>query len=103
MMFEVVRKLIEDVNDTQKEAIFKAYLNPERTCIKSWPSSHKKACVLMQWVGSFFSEEIIYSEKEVNMIMKSLFPDFVMLRRMSVDIGLLSRDLSGSSYQKRNP
>jgi hypothetical protein len=39
----------------------------------------------------------------VNMIMKSLFPDFVMLRRMSVDIGLLSRDLSGSSYQKRNP
>jgi hypothetical protein len=103
MMFEVVRNLLEDVDEHQREAIYKAYLNPERTHIKSWPATHKKACVIMEWVGTFFKEDMNYSEKEVNAILKTLFPDFVMLRRLAVDIGLLSRDLSGSSYKKRNP
>lgn len=101
MMFEVVRNLIEDVNQEQKEAIYKAYLNPERTHIKSWPASHKKACIIMEWVGTFFKEDVVYSEKEVNAILKTIFPDFVMIRRMAVDIGLLSREPSGATYRKR--
>jgi len=101
MMFEVVESLLKDVDEKQTELIYQSFLNPERTHIKTWPASHKKACVLMRWVGTFFKEGVHYSEKEVNAILKTLFPDFVMLRRMAVDIGLLTRDISGTTYQKR--
>lgn len=100
MMFETVQQLISDVSHEQEEAIFKAFLNSTQSAILQWPSSHKKACVLMRWVAQFFEYEKVYTESEVNAICKSLYHDYVRLRRMCVDVGILHRDIAGSKYMK---
>jgi len=39
-----------------------------------------------------------YTEKEVNQILESVYPDFVTLRRYLIEYGFLDRTADGSKY-----
>jgi len=63
------------------------------------PAKHKKLFVILRWLATFFESDRLYSEAEVNEILKGVYAeDFVSLRRDLVDTGHLRRERSGGTY-----
>jgi biotin operon repressor len=63
------------------------------------PTKQKKTIVILRWLATLFKPETLYSEAEVNLILKAVYAeDFVSLRRDLVDFGYLRRERGGGKY-----
>jgi hypothetical protein len=63
------------------------------------PSKQKKLLVVLRWLATLFEPDRLYTEPEVNAILKAVYePDFVGLRRDLVDFGYLRRERGGGKY-----
>jgi len=62
------------------------------------PRKHTKLIVVLEWLVSFFKKDHIYTESEINEVLKARYEDFSGLRRDLVDMKYLRRDRSGSKY-----
>lgn len=65
------------------------------------PSKQKKLNAVLRWLSTLFAPDRLYSEADVNEILKSKYEqDFVSLRRDLVDLGYLRREKGGGTYWK---
>jgi biotin operon repressor len=63
------------------------------------PSKQKKTLVIIRWLATLFQPERLYSEPEVNEVIKAVYAvDYVSLRRDLVDLGYLRRERGGGKY-----
>lgn len=63
------------------------------------PTKLKQTKVILRWLVTLFETDKLYSEKEVNEIIKSVHKDdFVTLRRELIDFGWLRRSKDGTQY-----
>ena len=63
------------------------------------PAKLKKMQVIIRWLATLFEPERLYSEAEVNVVLKVVYAeDFVSLRRDLVDMGYLRRERGGGKY-----
>jgi predicted transcriptional regulator len=63
------------------------------------PPKQKKLLVVLRWVASLFQADTLYTEPEVNAILKGIYEqDYVTLRRDLVDFGYLRRERGGGKY-----
>ncbi|BAY12937.1 DUF2087 domain-containing protein [Calothrix sp. NIES-2098] len=60
--------------------------------LKEIPASRKKRLVILKWLVSKFEEQIQYSERSVNEILKRYHPDYATLRRELIDNQLMQRE-----------
>jgi hypothetical protein len=88
------------VPDNYKEVISQ-FLDDEQR-IKSWPAKKDRKIAVLYYLSEKFEEEVKYTEKEVNEIIKRWhnFEDFFLLRRGLVDMKFLLRARDGSVYWK---
>ena len=66
------------------------------------PKKKKNKQLIFDQIIEKFQYNNDYSEKEVNDILKEIYPDFAILRRYLVDWKLLERDKYGNTYRKIN-
>ncbi len=68
--------------------------------VSSWPSKKSRQLLVLEYLSRFFEKEKIYSEAEINQILKThhTFSDWPLLRRELVERGFLSRDKNGYQY-----
>ncbi|EGP4915401.1 DUF2087 domain-containing protein [Enterococcus faecium] len=69
--------------------------------LKQIPKKEKYKLLVFDFLHSKFDFDKEYSEKEINNILKKIYPDFAILRRFLVDYGYLSRENDGSIYIKK--
>lgn len=63
------------------------------------PSKQKKLAVVLRWLATYFEADKLYTEKDVNGILKAIYEkDYVGLRRDLVDFGYLRRERDGTKY-----
>ena len=63
------------------------------------PNKQKKTLVVLRWLATRFEPGRMYSEPEVNAIIKEIFPaDIASLRRDLIDFGYLRREKGGGKY-----
>ncbi len=62
------------------------------------PAQASKLRVVLDHVVTAFEPGAQYTEKEVNTILRAIYPDVASLRRALVDAGLLNRESDGSRY-----
>jgi len=63
------------------------------------PSKRGKLLVILRWLATLFQPDTLYSEAEVNDLIKSVHAeDYVGLRRDLVDWGYLRRERGGGKY-----
>jgi predicted transcriptional regulator len=63
------------------------------------PTKQKKTMVILRWLATLFLPDRLYSEQEVNALLKGVYAeDFVSLRRDLVDFGYLRRERGGGKY-----
>jgi hypothetical protein len=63
------------------------------------PTGPKKTAVILRWLATLFEPNRLYSEPEVNAVIKTAYADdYVSLRRDLVDFGYLRRERGGGKY-----
>jgi hypothetical protein len=88
--------------DAEKRKVLKTCLNPDGS-IKQLPTQPAKLRVILDYLINAFMPEVVYTEKEVNLILKRFNADVSGLRRDLVDAGMLKRERDGSKYWRETP
>ncbi|MCL1948507.1 MAG: DUF2087 domain-containing protein [Turicibacter sp.] len=66
--------------------------------LKAFPRKDKKKIVILMELAKQFEAGRKYAEKEVNAILKAIYPDFVTLRRALIEYGFMESTDNGSEY-----
>ena len=69
--------------------------------IRSLPRREGRKRIVLKVLVKNFIRNKIYSEEEVDAVIKKYFDDFGMVRRELVELGLMERDPSGRKYKVR--
>lgn len=87
--------ITEEENTKILSAYFKQGLNGP---LELFPLKEKKRVAILRHVLKNFEMNRSYSEKEVNAILKPVYDDYVLLRRLFIEYGFMDRTRDGSSY-----
>lgn len=95
-------KMVDDrynITTEENEKQLKKYF-PEGTDgpIKTFEVKEKHKLIILREIAKRFKSGQIYSEKEVNEILKTAYHDYVTLRRYMIEYGFLERKPDGSQY-----
>jgi hypothetical protein len=63
-----------------------------------FPRKEKRKAAILKHISKRFVPHRTYTEKEVNEQLKSVFHDYVTLRRYLIEYGFLDRKADGSQY-----
>lgn len=86
--------------EDEKLKVFDAFLlSRDPLKLKAIPRKEKYKLLLLQEIIQLFQPGRIYSEAEVNQILKAVYQDYAAIRRYLIDYGFLTRTTDGSSYQ----
>lgn len=66
--------------------------------IETIPSKEKKKLIVLQHIVKRFEQGKVYTEKEVNDLLKAVHIDFVSLRRHLIEYGFMERSKDGAVY-----
>jgi hypothetical protein len=67
--------------------------------VTNLPNKLKKTVVILRWVATMFEPGKVYTEPEVNTILKEVYAwDYVSLRRDLIVMGYLEREPGGGKY-----
>jgi hypothetical protein len=73
-------------------------LSKDPLILKTIPAKEKKKYILLCIIIHQFTKDRIYTEKEVNLILKPIAEDYVLIRRYLIDYKFLSRTTDGKEY-----
>lgn len=86
-----------NITDKEKKNIIENYMN-ENGGLKSYPSKEKKKIIVLEEIVKNFSRGKMYSEKELNRILKRIYEDYATIRRALIEYGFIERTNDCSSY-----
>ena len=66
------------------------------------PSKEKRKIIVLQHILKRFEPNIIYSELEINDVLKSIYDDFATMRRYLIEYGFMDRSKDCSKYWIKN-
>ncbi|MDN6747228.1 MAG: DUF2087 domain-containing protein [Brevibacterium sp.] len=69
----------------------------------SIPTKRKALVVILREILTTFETETVYSEKEINAVLRLFHPDFARLRRELIDYGYLDRNAHTGQYWVNSP
>ncbi|MFE0565820.1 DUF2087 domain-containing protein [Priestia megaterium] len=84
------------ISEEEIKKVLNIYFKEER--LIQIPKKEKKRVIILLYISRKFQKNTYYTEKEVNEILKSVFEDFVMIRRYLIDYKLLNRNKEGTKY-----
>lgn len=82
--------------DDESRKVLVDYTSGQR--LKSIPTKLKKLQVVLAWLATRFETERLYSEAEVNAILREHHEDYARLRRELIEAGYLARERDGRHY-----
>ncbi|MGX9136351.1 DUF2087 domain-containing protein [Rummeliibacillus sp. JY-2-4R] len=85
-------------NKEQQELIAKYFPDGSDKAILRFPKKEKHKIVILREITSHLSKDIIYTEKELNEILKTYHEDYVQIRRYLIEYGFIDRKEDGSEY-----
>lgn len=86
-----------NITDKEKLQTIKNYITKEGG-LKNFPSKEKKKIIILEEIMKNFSKGKIYTEKDINKILKRIYEDNVTIRRYLIEYGFLDRSKDCSKY-----
>jgi hypothetical protein len=91
-----------NIDQGEKDKIIEKYFPKEgEGLLRTIDMKEKSRIVVLEKLAARFEKEKLYSEKEVNEILKEASEDFVVLRRYLIEYGFMDRKQDGSQYWLR--
>lgn len=86
-----------NITDKEKIQTIKSYMTDEGA-LKNFPAKEKKKIIILEEIMKNFSTGKIYSEKDINKILKRIYEDNATIRRYLIEYGFLDRSKDCSRY-----
>jgi hypothetical protein len=86
-----------NITDKEIDNIIKTYID-ENGALRSYPVKEKKKIIVLNEIVKNFAIGTIYSEKEINIVLKRIYEDYATIRRALIEYGFIERKNDGSSY-----
>lgn len=87
------------ITEEENEHILQnAFLSLDPLVLKHFPVKEKKKIVILRKIATKFEKNYRYSEREVNAILKEIYPDYVTIRRYLIEYGYMDRTRDCSAY-----
>lgn len=87
------------ITEEEKEKVLSTYFKEGLDGkIDTFPSKEKRKLIVLQNIIRRFEPNQTYSEKEVNEILKTVYADFVTIRRYLIEYGFMDRTPEGTAY-----
>lgn len=86
-----------NITDKEKMDTIKTYMD-DNGALKNFPVKAKKKIIVLEEITKNFSKGKMYSEKEVNRVLKRIYEDHVTIRRALIEYGFFDRKDDCSSY-----
>ncbi|MGN6607647.1 MAG: DUF2087 domain-containing protein [Jatrophihabitans sp.] len=81
--------MVEPPSAAEIEKVLRSYVKDGR--LTTMPRAGRKRSIVLDHVAQRFEPGLRYSEVEVNLLLRPLWPDVAALRRYLVDEGMLAR------------
>ena len=85
-------------NEEQDKIISTYFEGRETLILKSFPAKEKRKIAVLRKITEQFEGSREYPEKEVNEILKTIYPDIATIRRYLIEYGFLERTKDCKSY-----
>ncbi|MEH7238139.1 DUF2087 domain-containing protein [Bacillus sp. JJ1562] len=63
-----------------------------------FPPKEKQRLIILREITRRFETDMIYTEKEINQVIRDMYDDYVLIRRYLISYGFLERKADGSQY-----
>ncbi|SDM27429.1 DUF2087 domain-containing protein [Sediminibacillus halophilus] len=70
--------------------------------LDTFPSKEKRKLIVLQNIVNHFERNKIYTEKEINEILKTIYSDFATIRRYLIEYGFMGRSKDCTEYWIKN-
>jgi hypothetical protein len=88
-----------NVTEEEREKVLVKYFpNGTNSMLKTFAIKEKHKIIVLREIIKHFDAEQTYHEQEVNEIIKSIYEDFVTVRRYLIEYGFLDRTADGRQY-----
>lgn len=84
-------------DDAYALKVFRTFMPDGR--ITRMPAQYRKRQVLVRYVAQQFEADRVYTEAEVNDVIRPIYDDYVSIRRALIDERWMVRDKAGRSYR----
>ncbi|AOM83763.1 DUF2087 domain-containing protein [Salisediminibacterium beveridgei] len=85
--------------DEREKAIETYFIGGVDGQLKQFPAKEKRKIIILQILLMRFDPQNVYTEREVNDILRESFDDFVTIRRYMIEYGFMTRNKDGSAYR----
>lgn len=86
-----------NITDKEKKDTIETHMD-DSGALKSYPAKEKKKIIVLEEIVKNFSKGKIYSEKEINRVLKRIYEDYATIRRALIEYGFMERTNDGNSY-----
>jgi len=100
-MHKTARMVDERYNITQEEQekiVAKYFPDGPQGRLAKFPLKQKQKLVVLREIAKRIEGDRLYSEKEINQVLKAVYDDYVTIRRYLIDYGFVDRKPDGSQY-----
>lgn len=70
--------------------------------LETFPSKEKRKIIILQHIMKRFDPNQIYTERQVNDVLKKIHPDFATLRRYLIEYGFMERNKDCTEYRLKS-
>lgn len=89
--------------EKEKEKVLSTYFKEGiEGRLETFPSKEKRKLIVLQNILKRFESNRIYSEKELNEILKTIYSDFATIRRYLIEYGFMERSKDCAEYWIKN-
>jgi len=103
--FVPIHKTAKQVDDRyniteeeQEKTIRKYFENQPEAKLKKFPLKEKQRLIILREIMKSIDNEVIYSETALNDLLKPIYEDYVLIRRLLIEYGFIDRKDDGSEY-----
>lgn len=89
-----------NITEAEMEKVLRNYFKDGR--LTAFPAREKRKVMVLLHIARRFEPGKLYSEQEVNEIIKRVYDDYVTIRRYLIEYGYLERKADGSQYWVKN-
>lgn len=85
------------LTERERDKVLRTFLGPDGR-LEALPSGEKRRIALLHHLAGSFTPGRRYREREVNAVLKAVYEDYAILRRLLVEYGFLDRTADGREY-----
>ncbi|TRZ36741.1 DUF2087 domain-containing protein [Niallia circulans] len=95
-------KMVDDryniTEEEQEKTVRKYFEDQLEARLKKFPLKEKQRLIILREIIKHIDNDKTYSEKALNDILKPIYEDYVLIRRLMIEYGFIDRKDDGSEY-----